>query len=195
VGDFIAVDSAPEVVGDFINARHLDDKAGVAVLLGAARAVVQSRAELPLDCHLLFTIMEEVGSGASAGLHGDVAEMVTVDNAVLAPNQNSSELGITVAMQDMSGPFDYHLTHHLLDLCVRFDLMHARDVFPFYRSDSASAVEAGNDMRTALVCFGLDASHGYERVHRDSLRALGELLALYMQSGRVVPRDPFSPSP
>jgi hypothetical protein len=28
---------------------------------------------LPVDCHLLFTISEEVGSGASAVLHGDVA--------------------------------------------------------------------------------------------------------------------------
>lgn len=190
VGDFIAVDAAPEIVGDYINARHLDDKAGVAVLLGAARAVVTQKIELPVDCHLLFTIMEEVGSGASAGLHGDVAEMVTVDNAVMAPGQNSVELGVTIAMKDMSGPFDYHLTHHLLDLCRQFEVVHARDVFVYYRSDSASAVEAGNDMRTALACFGLDGSHGYERVHRDSLHALAELLTLYMQSERVVVRDP-----
>lgn len=186
VGDFIAVDSTPEVAGGFINARHLDDKAGVAVLLGAASAVLTAGIELPVDCHLLFTIMEEVGSGASVGLHGDVGEMVTVDNAVVAPTQNSVELGVTIAMQDMSGPFDYRLTHHLLELCRQFELVHARDVFLHYRSDSASAVEAGNDMRTALACFGLDASHGYERVHRDSLEALAQLLTLYMQSDMVV---------
>jgi peptidase M42 family hydrolase len=190
VGDFIAVDAAPEVAGEFINARHLDDKAGVAVLLGAARAVLQEGADLLVDCHLLFTITEEVGSGASVGLHGDIAEMVTVDNAVVAPNQNSVEQGVTIAMQDMSGPFDYHLTHHLLDLCRGHQLVHARDVFLNYRSDSASAVEAGNDIRTALVCFGLDASHGYERVHRDSLETLAQLLTLYMRSGLATAREP-----
>ena len=35
-----------------------------------------------------------------------------------------------------------------------------RDVFRHYRCDSASAIEAGNDIRTALITFGIDASHG-----------------------------------
>lgn len=43
-------------------------------------------------------------------------------------------------------------------------------------------MEAGNDIRTALLGFGLDASHGYERVHFDSLEALAKLLILYIQS-------------
>src|SRR3546814_5399411 len=45
---------------------------------GAAKAIKDAAIELPVDCHLLFTISEEIGSGASAVLHGDVAEMVTV---------------------------------------------------------------------------------------------------------------------
>src|SRR3546814_1489982 len=52
--------------------RHLDDKAGVAAMLAAARAICESDAKLPMDCHLLFTIAEEVGVGASTVLHGDV---------------------------------------------------------------------------------------------------------------------------
>ena len=46
-----------------------------------------------------------------------------------------------------------------------------------------------DDIRTALVCFGLDASHGYERTHMDSLHALARLLALYMQSTALFARD------
>ena len=42
-----------------------------------AKALREHGVELPVDCHLLFTITEEVGSGASAVLHGDVAEMVS----------------------------------------------------------------------------------------------------------------------
>jgi peptidase M42 family hydrolase len=196
VGDFIAVDPNPEV-GDngYINSRHLDDKAGAAVLFGTAKAVIDAGVSLPVDCHLLFTISEEVGSGASAVLHGDVAEMVTVDNGTTAPGQNSSEFGVTFAMADMTGPFDFHLTHHLIGLCKEFAIPHQRDVFRYYRSDSAAAVEAGNDLRTALLCFGIDASHGYERIHWDALRSLIEVLGVYMQSRPIFGRDRFGIGP
>ena len=190
VGDFVAIDASAEVTeSGFINSRHLDDKAGVAVLLGAAKAIKELGEKLSVDCHLIFTISEEVGSGSSHTLHGDVAEMVTIDNAVQAPNQNSSEFGVTIAMMDSAGPFDWHLTRKLLRLCEEHDIPHRRDVFRHYRSDSASAVDAGNDLRTALACFGVDASHGYERTHKDSLRSLAMLIARYMLSDPTFQRD------
>jgi peptidase M42 family hydrolase len=190
VGDFIAIDPNPEIAENgFINSRHLDDKAGVAIMMGTAKAIVDSGIELPVDCHLLFTISEEVGSGASAVLHQDVAEMVTIDNGVTAPGQNSSEFGVTMAMCDMSGPFDYHLNHRLIQLCQEFHIPVQRDVFRFYRSDSAAAIEAGNDLRTSLICFGIDGSHGYERIHWESLEALIQLLTVYLQSPPLYGRD------
>jgi peptidase M42 family hydrolase len=196
VGDFIAVDPNPEFSSNgYINSRHLDDKAGAAVLLSLAKGLVQHRVALPVDCHLLFTISEEVGSGASAVLHGDVAEMVTIDNGTTAPGQNSSEFGVTLAMADMSGPFDYHLNHRLIELCKEFGIRHQRDVFRYYRSDSAAAVEAGNDLRTALIAFGVDASHGYERIHWDALRSLVELLTVYVQSPPLFGRDRYDMGP
>lgn len=183
VGDFVGVDAQPEFVPNgYINARHLDDKAGVACLLAMAKAIRDHKLPLAVDCHLLFTISEEVGSGASAVLHGDVAEMVTVDNGVIAPGQNSTDQGVTMAMADSSGPFDFHLTHHLLRLCRESHIHHARDIFRYYRSDSASALEAGNDIRTALVTFGLDATHGWERTHVNSLVAVSQLLVHYAQT-------------
>lgn len=190
VGDFIAIDPNPEISeSGYINSRHLDNKAGVATLFAATKAVLDSKISLPVDCHLLFTISEEVGSGASAVLHQDVAEMVTIDNATPAPGQNSRERGVTIAMKDEVGPFDYHLTHKLLGICREYQIPHQRDVFRYYRSDSASAVDAGNDIRTALACFGVDSSHGYERTHIDALRSLATLLTLYVQSDPVFLRD------
>ncbi|MGD2152860.1 MAG: osmoprotectant NAGGN system M42 family peptidase [Gemmatimonadales bacterium] len=191
VGDFIAFDPGTEFIEDtgFINARHLDDKAGVAVLLGAVKAVRETGAELPVDCHLIFTISEEVGSGSSHTLHGDVAEMVTVDSAPHAHWKNSREDAVTIAMMDSAGPFDWHLTHKLIDICRDYDIPHRRDVFQYYRSDSASAVDAGNDLRTALVCFGVDSSHGWERTNTESLQALAELIVLYMMSEPTFVRD------
>ena len=190
IGDFIAIDPQPDVMENgYIVSRHLDDKAGVAVLLGAIKAVVDAGVELPVDCHPLFTISEEVGSGASAVLHGDISEMLTLDNGTTAPGQNSREFGATICMADMSGPFDYHLTHRLLQLCQEFEIPHQRDIFRYYRCDSAAAVEAGNDLRTALATFGVDASHGYERIHWNALDSLAQLVALYMQSPPLYERD------
>lgn len=190
VGDTIAISSNPVVTpAGFVNARHLDDKAGVASILAAAKAVVEGEVDLPIDCHLLFTISEEVGVGASHVLHGDVAEMVSIDNGTLAPGQNTSEYGVTVTMMDSSGPFDWHLTRNLLALSETHGIEHSRDVFRYYRSDGAAALEAGNDIRTALLCFACDGSHGWERTHLRSLESLSGLLALYMQSELAFKRD------
>lgn len=190
IGDTISIDSQPEFCDNgFINARHIDDKAGVAALLAVAKACRDTGARLPVDCHLLLTISEETGVGASHILHGDVAELVSIDNGTIAPGQNTCEYGVTVSMQDSSGPFDWHLTRHLLGLAREHRIEHSRDVFRYYRSDGAAAVEAGNDIRTALVCFALDASHGYERTHVDSLMALADLLFAYVTSEPLFRRD------
>ena len=178
-----------QAAGYNINARHLDDKAGVAVLLALARGIVESQAVLPVDCHLIFTIFEEVGSGASAVVHGDVAELVTIDHAPVSPNQNSSETGVTIGLMDQTGPFDYHLSKKLTHLCKAHNIPYSTDVFRHYRSDSASAIEAGNDTRTALIGFGVDGSHGYERAHISSLTAVAELIGWYIQSEPTFVRD------
>lgn len=196
VGDYIAIDPRPEFLDNgYIVSRHLDDKAGVAALLTAAKGVLDHQLTLPIDCHLLFTISEEVGTGASSVLHQDAAEMVSIDNATNAPEQNSSEYDVNIAMMDSSGPFDWHLTRKLLTLAREHGIVHGRDVFRHYRSDAASALEAGNDIRTALLCFGVDSSHGHERTHLHSLTSLSSLLTVYMQSGPAVTRDKMELGP
>ena len=69
--------------------------------------------------------------GASAGLQQNVAEMVTVDNATPAEGQNSSEFGVTIALMDSAGPFDYHLSHMLINLCKEHAIPHQRVVAYF----------------------------------------------------------------
>ncbi|QQR90025.1 MAG: osmoprotectant NAGGN system M42 family peptidase [Myxococcales bacterium] len=190
IGDFVGFDPGTEFTKDgFVVSRHLDDKAGVASVLSALKAVVDAKIELPVDCHPLFTVSEEVGSGASSVLHQDVAELVSVDNGTSGPGQNSDETGVTISMMDLAGPYDYHLSRNLIKIANDFGLTIGRDVFKWYRSDAASAVEAGNDIHTALLCFGLDASHGYERTHLRSLVDLATILTLYMQSPPLFARD------
>jgi peptidase M42 family hydrolase len=188
VGDFVALLSEPDITpSGYVNARHLDDKAGVAAALGAFKAVLEAGIVPPVNAHLLVTCTEEVGHGASAGIDNNVAEIVSLDTAVVAPGQQSSEDAVTVGMGDGVGPFDYHLTRYLTGLARANDLPYRRDVFDFYRSDLAAALEAGADTRTALLGFGVDATHGYERTHLDGLHALAKLVALYIQSDLVFP--------
>jgi peptidase M42 family hydrolase len=190
IGDFVAIDTGTEFLDNgFIVSRHLDDKAGCAVALAALKALIDADVETPVDIHFIFTITEEVGSGASAVLLDNVVAMVSIDNGTTAPGQNSSEFGVTIGMADQVGPFDYHLTRKLIRLCRDADIRHQRDVFRYYRSDSASALEGGADVRTALITFGVDASHSYERIHIHALRSLAELVTLYCQSEVEIARD------
>ena len=115
--------------------------------------------------------------------------MVTARSSVAWPGAAMAMSRLTICLQDLSGPFDYHLSHKLIKLAQSHGITHRRDVFKFYRSDSAAAVEAGNDIRTALIGFGADASHAQERTHVDSLRALGQLSVAYLMSEPVARRD------
>jgi peptidase M42 family hydrolase len=190
VGDIVAIDPQPEFMDTgFIVSRHLDDKAGVAALLAALECMIREKRVPTVDTWWLFTIAEEVGLGASSVLIPDVAAMVTVDNGTTAPGQNSSEFGVTIAIADQTGPFDWHLSRKLVQLARDADISHQKDVFRYYRSDSASALESGADIRTALVTFGIDASHGYERIHDSALIDVSRLLIAYAESEVEIVRD------
>jgi peptidase M42 family hydrolase len=183
VGDFVGLDAMPVVTPTgFVKSRHLDDKAGVAAALGACKAIIDHDVVLPVSAHLLITILEEIGQGASHGLHADVAEVVSIDNAVVAPGQTSKETGVNFAMSDSTGPFDFHLTRKLLKICDDLGIPAQRDVYNHYRSDVAAAIESGAEMRAALIGFGVDASHGHERTHLDGIRNVAELVAAYLQT-------------
>jgi peptidase M42 family hydrolase len=188
VGDFVALDAMPEVAASgYVKSRHLDDKGGIAAAFGAFKALKDHDVTLPVNAHLLITISEEVGLGATHGIDEDVAELVSIDVAVVAPEQSSTERTVNIAMQDSSGPFDYHLSRRLLSLCQEHGIDARRDIYGFYRSDTATALQAGAQTRAALIGFGIDASHGHERTHLDGLRRTAELVAVYLQTDLTFP--------
>lgn len=187
-GDFVAFLPNPTITPNgYVKSRHLDDKAGVAAVLTAFKAMVDAGITPAVTAHLLVTVTEEIGHGASHGLDPDVAEIVSVDAAVVAPGQQSRETAATLAMGDGVGPFDYHLTRNLASIAKEHGVDLVRDVFDYYRSDVAAAVEAGAHARVALLGFGVDATHGHERTHLDGLHQLTQLLCLYLQSPLVFP--------
>lgn len=183
IGDFVALMADPVLTEDgFVVSRHLDDKAGVAAALTVIKNLVDHSVTLPHRTAFMVTIAEEVGYGASTGLPADIAEMISVDNAVCAPGQQSREDTVTVLMSDLHGPYDYHLTRNLCRLAEDCEIPFTRDVFRYYRSDVAAAIEAGANTRAALLGFGVDGSHGWERTHVDSMKATYRLLHAWIQS-------------
>lgn len=95
-GDFVALLANPTITpSGYVKSRHLDDKAGVAAVLTAFKAMVDAGVTPAVTAHLLVTVTEEIGHGASHGLDPDVAEIVSVDAAVVAPGQQSREAAAT----------------------------------------------------------------------------------------------------
>lgn len=186
VGDFVALDAAPQITPNgYVKSRHLDDKAGIAACLAAVKALCEGYggdlSQMPVTAHLLITIGEEVGMGATHGLDDSVAELVAVDNAVVSEGQESREDTVNIGMLDSTGPFDYHLTRYLIKLCQENGLPYRRDVYRYYRSDAAPAVESGLETRTALIGFGVESSHGHERTQLIGISRIAELLVAYLR--------------
>ena len=182
-GDFVAFDTDLEWDDSgYITARHLDNKAGAAANLTMLKALLDHQVQPAVELQVLFTLTEEVGTGAGASLDARVVEFVGIDIGPVAPGQNARETGVTLCAQDTSGPFDRQLTRHLRQLCRDNDVGCQTDVFRYYYSDANSAIIAGHDVRHALITFGTDATHGYERTHSDSLSSVARLLTLYAQT-------------
>ncbi len=183
VGDFVFVDPRVEVTDTgFIKGRHLDDKASVAVLYGALHAIKAERLALAQRTTLLMCVHEEVGHGAAGGLPADVAEMLAIDMAAstTGEHQNSTEYGVGICAKDGSGPYDLALRRRLMQLCERHGIPYRVDTYPHYASDASAFVRAGGQARTGVIGPGVDASHAYERTHRDSLEATARLLVHYL---------------
>jgi len=183
-GNFVAFDSDPEWdETGYITARHLDNKAGAAAALTALKALLDGGVTPEVDLQVMFTVTEEVGTGAGASLESRAVEFVGIDIGPVAPGQNARETGVTLCAQDTSGPFDRLLTLKLRKLCRQHEIPCQTDVFRYYYSDANSAIVAGHDVHHALLTFGTDATHGYERTHRNSLVSLANLLVVYAQTG------------
>lgn len=183
VGDFIAFDPRAEVTETgFIRSRHLDDKACVATIFGALSALAENGLRPRQRTTVLISNYEEVGHGAAAGLPGDLAELLTVDMAVVAERQASNEYSVTICAKDSGGPYHLGFRRELEALASTHNLRYCTDVYPFYRSDGEAYWQAGGNVRVALIGPGVDASHHYERTHCDALEQTAQLITAYLLS-------------
>lgn len=180
VGDFVAFDPRVELIDGFIRSRHLDDKAGVACILMAAKALADAGLKPVTNTILHISNYEEFGHGASAGIPSQVTELVAVDMAAVGDGQSSDEFHATLCVKDSGGPYHYGLTHHLRRLAEDHQIPHKVDIYPYYGSDGEAFWRAGGDVAVALIGPGVDASHNYERTHLDALIATTNWCLAYL---------------
>lgn len=183
VGDFVSFDPwVMKTETGFIKARHLDDKASAAVLIELLAAIKKAGVTLPYTTHFYFSNFEEVGFGANSNIPSLVREYVAVDMGAVGEGQTTDEYSVSICAKDGTGPYHYGLTNQLIRLAEENGLNYQVDIFPHYASDASVAVRAGFDVRHALMGPGVDASHAYERTHRDALENTYRLLFYYLTS-------------
>ena len=181
VGDFVVFDPRVEVSpAGFIRARHLDDKAGVAAIWGAAKAMVEAGLQPAQRATIHISNYEEVGHGAASGFPPDLVELLTVDMAAIGEGLTSDEFNVTLCVKDSGGPYHIDMRRKLERLAQAADIPYKLDIYPYYASDGEAYWKAGGDVRVGLIGPGVDASHNYERTHTDSLVHTAQLIVEYL---------------
>jgi putative aminopeptidase FrvX len=183
VGDFVFLDPRVELTDTgFIRSRHLDDKAGVAAVYGAFQALKAAGRRPSHSVTVVIANYEELGHGAAAGFPSDLGELVVVDMAAVGEGQNSDEFSVGICVKDGGGPYHFDLTRKLCALADEAAIPYKLDIYPYYSSDGEAYWHAGGEAQVGLLGPGVDASHAYERTHRESILHSAHLIARYMLS-------------
>jgi putative aminopeptidase FrvX len=181
VGDFIFLDPRVEVTDTgFIRSRFLDDKASVATIYGAVKALHAAGLRPAHDTYILIANYEEVGHGGAAGFPDDLAELLTIDMGAIGNGQNGDEFSVSICVKDGGGPYHFDMNNKLRSIATEHNIAHKVDIYVYYASDGTAYWRAGGAARVALIGPGVASSHGYERTHQDALNHSAHLIARYM---------------
>ena len=164
----------------YIKSRYLDDKLSVAILLALSEEVKEKKLDLNRKVYLFLTTYEEVGHGGKGGLPEDAEEILAVDMGCVGDGLEGSEHKVSICAKDAHGPYDYDVTTKLVNIAHDNGLQYAADVYINYSSDAQAAINAGYDLKHALIGPGVYASHGYERSHIEGVDNTLRLLELYL---------------
>ena len=181
VGDYVYFDPRFEVSqAGFVRSRFLDDKACVACVSAAVKAIRDAGNTPAQRTSILISNFEEVGHGGVDGLPTDLAELLVLDMACIGKGLSGDEFHCSVCVADSGGPYSRSLTDKLRYIADQRGIDLRSDVYPHYQSDGTAYWRAGGSAQVALIGPGVDTSHGYERTHQDALLDTAALIAEYL---------------
>lgn len=109
-------------------------------------------------------------------------EYLAVDMGAVGEGQESDEYSVSICAKDASGPYHFGLRQKMVNLAEQHGIRYRVDLYPRYSSDASAALKAGHDIICGLIGPGVDASHAYERTHREALVHTYRLLYHYLQT-------------
>ena len=186
VGDFVSFDPRTLITEQgFVKSRFLDDKASVAILLDILDRISKEKIELPYTTHFAFSVYEEVGHGCNSSIPEKVVEYLACDMGAMGDDQQTDEYTVSICAKDGTGPYHYAFRQRLVSLAKENKIPYRVDIYPYYGSDASAALNAGAEVKHALLGAGIESSHSYERTNKESIDAAEALVMAYVKSPLV----------
>ncbi len=180
VGDFVYFDPRVErTESGFIKSRHLDNKAGVAIILGVCKYFMENNITPEYTIDFFISNYEEVGHGAAGIADSNTKEILAIDMASPGIGQTSKENKVTICAKDSSGPYDLEMKKRLVHLAKENKIDYVIDIYKYYGSDASALMRGGAQIKHGLIGPGVDASHSFERTHIDGIINTTKLVIAY----------------
>ncbi|MGC9103811.1 MAG: M42 family metallopeptidase [Candidatus Methanodesulfokora sp.] len=194
VGDYVCLYSEPELVGKYrVIGSGMDDKAGLASIIYAARMLASRKSELgDISVYFVATVQEEIGlRGASMigyELKPDLAVIVDVTHAKTPETKDIAFVELGKGPVISIGPI-YHreITESLIEIAERCGIRYQREADPRGAGTDAWAIQiARGGVKTGLVSVPNRYMHsGVEMVDLRDMSDLARLLVEYSISIKI----------
>jgi putative aminopeptidase FrvX len=171
-------------IEDCIGGYFMDNRAAIAIAVGAAARMKDSGVRPAGDAYLVMTTCEEIGGHGAAyaarTLPGDVS--LAVDSGP-ACEEYGVELNDqpVVVYGDVQGLYDKSIADRLLTCGRELGMEPQCAYWQSYASDASMAKALGQTPRAGLLCIPTENTHGYEIIPRNGLHRCAELLAAYLE--------------
>lgn len=168
---------------DYIAGYFLDNRAAIVICLGALKKLRHNSQRPFQDVYFVATCTEEVGgygaSYAARTLPGDLT--IAVDVGPVAKEYQTVLCPFPIVVyQDSFALYDKKVSDRLIELGNKMGIQTQCAIWSNYGSDASLAQQRGHAAKTALLCFPVENTHGYEIIHRESLMNCASLLAAYL---------------
>ncbi len=139
-------------MGDMVNAKSLDNRVSVFILLETLRALKSKK--VPYDIYAVFTVQEEIGLrgaiAASSGIDPDYAINLDVtlanDMPGAAPHERVTDMGKGTAIKILDGMTvcDYRMVRFMKEIATKNKIAHQMELLPAGGTDTAGMQRHSN---------------------------------------------------
>lgn len=180
-GDYVSYETRTRVLENgYIKSRYLDDKLCVAQVLGYIKYLYDNNLKPKTDLYVYFSNYEEIGHGVSLFPEA-LDEFISIDIGLVAgEDAHGDEKKVNIIAKDSRSPYDFTLRKKLQQAADENNIKYTVGVHNRYGSDATTAILQGFDFKYACIGPNVDATHHYERSHRDGIIETVKLLIAYL---------------